>query len=107
MMRGFYVNKQVTAVVKKVRLKKAGTEYLIDTSATRLSRGDPLGFPPHPREWLSIIVHLLLRDYAEFQNIDKNISSSGICQHINVSKCYNCVNFSFVDLIYSRSVSSG
>jgi len=26
-------------------------------SATRLSQGDPLGFPSHPRGWFSIIVY--------------------------------------------------
>ncbi len=30
-----------------------------DISATRLSQGDPVGFPPHPRGWFSIIVYLL------------------------------------------------
>jgi len=28
-----------------------------DISATRLSSGDPIGFPPHPRGWFSIIVY--------------------------------------------------
>jgi hypothetical protein len=28
-----------------------------DISATWLSRRDPLGFPPHPRGWFSIIVY--------------------------------------------------
>ena len=37
--------------------KKAGASYLIGISATRLSLRDPVGFPPHPREWLSIIVY--------------------------------------------------
>jgi hypothetical protein len=31
-------------------------EYPEDISATRLSRRDPEGFPPHPRGWLSIVV---------------------------------------------------
>jgi hypothetical protein len=35
--------------------KKAGAD-LISDSATRLSTGDPLGFPPHFRKWFSIIV---------------------------------------------------
>lgn len=34
--------------------KKPGPTSL-DISATRLSHRDPVGFPPHPREWLSII----------------------------------------------------
>jgi hypothetical protein len=39
------------------KTKTPGPHILVDTSATRLSRGDPLGFPPHPRGWLSIIAH--------------------------------------------------
>ncbi len=34
-------------------------KYQKDISATRLSQGDPGGFPPHPREWFSIIVYLV------------------------------------------------
>ena len=38
--------------------KKTGASNLsTDISASRLSQRDPLGFPPHPREWLSIIVY--------------------------------------------------
>jgi len=37
--------------------KKTGPEYQYDISATRLSARDPLGFPPHPHGWLSIIVY--------------------------------------------------
>jgi hypothetical protein len=37
---------------KKSRVAK----YLLDISATRLSQGDPVGFPSHSREWFSIIV---------------------------------------------------
>jgi hypothetical protein len=40
--------------------KKPGTEYQQDISATRLSLGDPLGFPPHSREWFSIIDYLYI-----------------------------------------------
>ncbi len=40
--------------------KKAGAEYPVDSSATRLSRGDPVGFPSHPCGWFSIIGYLLL-----------------------------------------------
>jgi len=29
-----------------------------EISATRLSQGDPIGFPSHPRGWFSIIVYL-------------------------------------------------
>jgi hypothetical protein len=39
-------------------MKKAGAEYPVDSSATRLSRGDPVGFPSHPCGWFSIIVYL-------------------------------------------------
>jgi hypothetical protein len=39
--------------------KKAGTlDILADISATWLSRGDPVGFPSHPRGWFSIVVYL-------------------------------------------------
>jgi len=38
--------------------KKPGAAISKDISAARLSHGDPEGFPPHPREWLSIIVYL-------------------------------------------------
>jgi len=31
-----------------------------DISATRLSRGRPVGFPSHPRGWFSIVVYPLL-----------------------------------------------
>ena len=38
--------------------KKAGLpQYRSDISATRLSLRDPIGFPPHPRGWLSSIVY--------------------------------------------------
>ena len=40
--------------------KSRASDILIDISATRLSLGDPVGFPPHPRGWLSIIVYLVL-----------------------------------------------
>jgi len=41
-------------------IKKAGAEYLVDISASRLSQRDPVGFPPHPRGWFSIIVIKIL-----------------------------------------------
>jgi len=46
--------------------KKTGSPKSRDISATRLSPGDPIGFPPHPRGWFSIIVyhHLI---YTEFR----------------------------------------
>jgi hypothetical protein len=41
-----------------VRTRKSRVaEYPGDISATRLSQGDPVGFPPHSREWFSIIVY--------------------------------------------------
>ena len=40
--------------------KKPGPLYLFGISATRLSLGDPLGFPSHSREWFSIIVYPIL-----------------------------------------------
>jgi hypothetical protein len=47
--------------------KKAGAEYPLDSSATRLSRGDPVGFPSHPCGWFSIIVYLRLNFFFKFQ----------------------------------------
>jgi hypothetical protein len=51
--------------------KKAGAEYPLDSSATRLSRGDPVGFPSHPCGWFSIIVYLavvfVLSEYNRFR----------------------------------------
>ena len=38
--------------------KSRGRNIHSDISATRLSRGDPVGFPPRPRERLSIVVYL-------------------------------------------------
>ena len=49
--------------------KKTGARYLFDISATRLSLGDPVGFPSHPCEWFSIIV---------YQRVD-NDQPSGFC----------------------------
>ena len=47
--------------------KKTGSPKSRDISATRLSHGDPIGFPPHPRGWFSIIVyHYLI--YTAFQH---------------------------------------
>jgi hypothetical protein len=41
--------------------KKSRVAEMSEISATRLSSGDPVGFPPHPRGWLSIVVYQLLR----------------------------------------------
>ncbi len=38
--------------------KKPGPNITIDISATRLSLRDPIGFPPHPHGWFSIVVYL-------------------------------------------------
>jgi hypothetical protein len=47
----------LSAFIQKI----AGAEYIwSDISATRLSQGDPLGFPSHPRGWFSIIVYRYL-----------------------------------------------
>jgi len=37
--------------------KKNRARISCDISATRLSSGDPLGFPSHPRGWFGIIVY--------------------------------------------------
>ena len=39
--------------------EKPGAVIPVGNSATRLSQGDPMGFPPHPRGWFSIVVYLL------------------------------------------------
>jgi len=45
--------------------KKAGLPSIMWwSSATRLSHGDPLGFPPHPRGWFSIIVYQVYSVYV-------------------------------------------
>ena len=46
-------------------MKKAGAEYRCDISATRLSRGDPIGFPPHLYKWFSIVV------YQKYESINR------------------------------------
>jgi hypothetical protein len=47
-----------SVIFQQVRaIKKPGLKYLADISATRLSTGDPGGFPSHPRGWFSIIVY--------------------------------------------------
>ncbi len=73
------------------KTKKPGPN-IFDDSVTRLSRGDPLGFPPHPRGWLSIVVHLL-RLHHVFQMGKENTSSTGTCQYKKVANCYNEENF--------------
>ena len=58
--------------------KKAGMPKSRDISASRLSHGDPIGFPPHPREWFSIIVyHYLI--YTVFRFV----------QPAGINVCYN------------------
>jgi len=48
-----------------VRTRKSRVaEYPGDISATRLSHGDPVGFPPHSREWFSIIVYRQVTEEA-------------------------------------------
>jgi hypothetical protein len=39
--------------------KKSRGQISWDISATRLSSGDPVGFPPHPHGWFSSIDYLL------------------------------------------------
>ena len=52
----------IIAADKKVMTqKKPGREYLLDISATRLSLGDPVGFPSHSHEWFSIIVYQCIK----------------------------------------------
>jgi hypothetical protein len=47
-----------------------------DISATRLSRRDPVGFPPHPHGWLSIIVYQYKFGCILTQNGKKSIAIS-------------------------------
>ena len=47
-------------VVRSIRdNKKSRGQISWDISATRLSSGDPVGFPPHPHGWFSSIDYLL------------------------------------------------
>jgi hypothetical protein len=56
--------------------------YQKDISATRLSQGDPIGFPSHPRGWFSIIVYLMLafvwRIHYHYEIFNVNIFNSGV-----------------------------
>jgi len=48
----------VSRGIELVKKAKSRTPHIkSDISATRLSQRDPGGFPPHPREWLSIVVY--------------------------------------------------
>jgi hypothetical protein len=51
--------------------KKAESLKFHDISATRLSPGDPVDFPPHSREWFSIIVyhHLVYTAYRSVEPV--------------------------------------
>jgi hypothetical protein len=50
----------VTVISLRYTQKKPGSRIHSDISATRLSQRDPVGFPPHPRGWFSIIVYQLV-----------------------------------------------
>jgi hypothetical protein len=47
--------------------KKSRVAEILDISATRLSLGDPIGFPPHPHEWFSILVYHIGDDNLPFK----------------------------------------
>jgi hypothetical protein len=47
-----------TGAAEHLKIKKPDASISKDISATRLSHGDPVGFPPHPRGWFSIVVYL-------------------------------------------------
>jgi hypothetical protein len=47
-------------LVRGLTQKKPVASISRDISAARLSLGDPEGFPPHPHEWFSIVVSLLV-----------------------------------------------
>jgi len=47
----------VSSAMAEIMNKKTGAKISVDISATRLSSGDPVGFPPHLHRWLSIIVY--------------------------------------------------
>jgi len=54
---------------------KNGTQKDHDISASRLSARDPVGFPPHPRGWFSIIV-IAIYKYAVKLLPSNNFTSS-------------------------------
>jgi hypothetical protein len=56
MIRGLFTLSRIQ-YFPEMGAKKTGSPKSRDISATRLSSGDPIGFPPHPREWFSIIVY--------------------------------------------------
>ncbi len=60
----FLMDDPVPGIVRK---EKSRAEYPLDSSATRLSRGDPVGFPSHPCGWFSIIVYLALNSFFKSQ----------------------------------------
>jgi hypothetical protein len=45
-----------SSVPKKI-CKKTRELKSLDISASWLSRGDPVGFPPHPRGWFSFVLY--------------------------------------------------
>jgi len=53
--------------------KKAGAIIPVGISATRLSQGDPIGFPSHPRRWFSIFVYLFLFQFMLAVSLELNI----------------------------------
>ncbi len=71
-------------------------------SATRLSQGDPLGFPSHSREWFSIIVYRLL--FSMFTLIAGNRILLCDDRH-KYCQCKYLANFSLT-IIYSSLLLS-
>jgi hypothetical protein len=70
---GFRIDSHgVIGQYRTAQQKKTGRGNIRDISATRLSLRDPIGFPPHPRGWLSIIVyHLCLLQLRVKHNHEK------------------------------------
>jgi hypothetical protein len=84
-------------VLHAAKNKKPGPRISYDISATRLSSGDPIGFPPHPHGWLSIIVYLL----PVF--VDDFFQSSAVCERVQISWFL----FHFVELSIAATAAFG
>jgi hypothetical protein len=73
-----FVHVEQISVLPEMGAKKAGLPKSRDISATRLSHGDPIGFPPHPRGWFSIIVyhHLIYTAFRYVKPVGINVRLS-------------------------------
>ena len=79
----------VSPPLMAVASKKPGYRN-VDISATRLSARDPVGFPPHPREWLSIIVYRIIASVTASQYSAAAISAVQAESHLSQAQLVNC-----------------